>query len=324
MTTTWREIATLGGSQQPVSRVGLGCNSFGARISGADVDSVVNTALDAGVTHFDTADVYAGGESERELGRALAGRRDEALIATKFGARPIADLDGERTSPRAVRLSCERSLSRLGTDVIDIYYMHKPDGSVPISETLSALSELVDEGKVRYVACSNFAPSGLVEADMAAKELGASRFLLHQTEWNLLARDAEAELVPVSEDLEVGSVPYYPLASGLLTGKYEKGGSFPAGTRLAEQPQFRDVATSENFDRAHALNEFAESRGHTLVELALSWLGSRSTVASVIVGATRAEQVAENVRSAEWSLSPQEMEEFEIVWGGAVARDFSD
>jgi aryl-alcohol dehydrogenase-like predicted oxidoreductase len=296
-----------GASGLVVSSVGLGCNNFGMRIDDDASRAVVDAAFDAGITFFDTADIYGGGQSEEFLGAALTGRRDEAVIATKFGAPTGKGPYRSGGSRRYVHAACEASLRRLGTDYIDLYYLHYPDAQTPIEETLSALDDLVRQGKVRYVASSNFASWQVVEAELVARARGTERFVACQVEWNLLQRDVEREVVPVCRRYGVGILPYFPLASGLLTGKYRRGEAFPEGSRLDAMPYFASVATDANFDTVDRLEAVARDAGRGLVDLAMSWLAGEAGVSSVLVGATRPEQVKANVAAAEWQLSPDEL-----------------
>lgn len=292
----------LGDSGLTVSVVGLGCNNFGGRLDGARADAVVNAAVDAGITLFDTADVYRGelGFSEELLGKALGARRDEVVIATKFGG----DMHGEngpdwgvRGSRRYIRRAVESSLRRLGTDWIDLYQLHVPDPVTPIEETLAALSELVAEGKVRYLGSSQFAGWQVVDADWAARTGGHEHFISAQNQYSLLERDVEDELVPACEHLGIGILPYFPLAAGLLTGKYKRGEEAPEGTRLAGQPQRLARA---DFDKIEALETFAAERDLTMIDVAIGGLAAQPAVASVIAGATTPEQIAQNVAAGTW------------------------
>lgn len=296
-----------------VSVVGLGCNNFGTRLDEAATADVVHAALDRGIDFFDTADVYGRGLSEEYLGRALAGRRAGVAIATKFGSA----MDDERKGahPDYVRSACEASLRRLGTDYLDLYQIHRPDPDVPIADTLGALTELVRAGKVREIGCSNFTAAQLREAEAAAPE-GGARFVSVQNEYSLLHRDPEREVLPECERLGLAFLPYFPLASGLLTGKYRKGRPLPEGTRISEGGWFADVLTDENLDRVEKLVAFAESRGHTLLDLAFSWLLARPAVASVIAGATSPGQVASNVAAAGWKLTEDETAELDTLLPG--------
>jgi aryl-alcohol dehydrogenase-like predicted oxidoreductase len=286
------------------SVVGLGCNNFGLRIDEAASRAVVHAALDAGITFFDTAELYADGQSEQFLGRALGARRREVLIATKFGH---ARWHPERGAhPTYIRRAVELSLAHLGTDVIDLYQLHTPDPSVPIAETLGALDELVRAGKVREIGCSQFSVPQLREA-RDATTAGAARFASVQNEYSLLRREPEQGVLQECERTGLAFLPFFPLASGLLTGKYRKGRGVPEGSRIADW--FDGKITPADLDRVEALVTFAESRGHTILELAFSWLLAHGAVASVIAGATSPEQVHANVAAANWALTPAEMAE---------------
>lgn len=304
-----RQIGSL-----EVSVVGIGCNNFGARIDKAAVDAVVGSALDAGINFFDTAAMYGKGASERLLGEAVASRRDDVVIATKFGGDRVQDL---RTTSEYVRASAEQSLTRLGTDHIDLYQLHFPDLTTPPGETLAALAELIAEGKVREVGCSNFNLSMLEEAEAAASSAGA-RFVSLQNHYNLLKRDDEADILPACERLGVSYLPYFPLANGLLTGKYRAGEEPPAGTRLAgNRDRARNLLIDDNFDKVAALEKLASSEGHSLVELAIAWLLSRPQLASVIAGATKPEQVEANAAGGDWDLSDELLAEIDQITGAA-------
>jgi aryl-alcohol dehydrogenase-like predicted oxidoreductase len=288
-----------------VTVVGLGCNNFGWRIDEEASARVVHAALEAGVNFFDTADIYGGTRSEEFLARALGRRRDEVVVATKFGM----EIDEERRGarPEYVRRACEDSLRRLRTDRIDLYQLHKPDPETPIEETLGALDELVRAGKVCEIGCSNFSAEQLRQADSKAREKGVARFVSVQNEYSLLHREPEREVLPVCERLGLAFLPYFPLASGLLTGKYRRGQPPPEGSRLGGDGRFADMLTERNLEIVESLIEFAESRGHTLLELAFSWLLARPVVASVIAGATKPEQVKANAEAAIWKLTEAEL-----------------
>ena len=303
------QSARLGSSDLEVSRVGLGCNNFGMRCDQEQTSRVVERALDLGVTLFDTADVYGGqGKSEEFLGKALGFRRKQIVLATKFGAPMGQGLMGARGSyiVRAV----EASLTRLGTDYIDLYQLHFPDATTPIEETLRALDECVRAGKVRYIGCSNFSGWQLVESLWTSKAGGLAAFITAQNQYSLLDRRIERELAEACKKYSVGILPYFPLASGLLTGKYQRGAELPKGTRLAMMGARADrFLNDRNMATVEKLQSYAESRGHTLLELAFSWLTSQSYVPSVIAGATRPEQLDANVNAANWQLSAEEMSE---------------
>ena len=295
-----------------VSIVGLGCNNFGGRLDYAGTEAVVHAALDAGITFLDTADVYGGTRSEEFLGRILAGggRRDRVVVATKFGMALDERRKGAR--PAYVKRACEDSLERLKTDRIDLYYLHRPDPETPIADTLGALDELVRAGKVREIGCSLFTAAQLREARAAAGK--GARFAVVQNEYSLLVRESEREVLAECERLGLAFVPYYPLASGLLTGKYRRGQPAPAGTRLATNPGWNErFRTDPNAARAEALAAFAESRGHTLLELALSWLLRHRVVASVIAGATSPGQVRANAAAPTWQLTAEDLARVDAI-----------
>ena len=296
-----------------VSLVGLGCNNFGTRIDAERATQVTLAALDAGITLFDTADVYGAGRSEELLGAALAGRRDEALVASKFGW----ELDEERRGahPDYVRSACEASLRRLGVDHIDLYQLHTPDPTVPVAETLGALGELVEAGKVRAIGHSNLGAAEMDEAEATARSLGGPRFVSAQERWNLLERAFEDDKLAAVERHGLAVLPFYPLASGLLTGKYRPGDDPDPSWRIATFPAERRgrELTDERLAVVEGLRAFAEVRGRSLLELACSWLASQPVVASVIAGATRPEQVAANVEAAGWRLTDDELAEVDRV-----------
>ena len=294
-----RQIGSL-----DVSEVGLGCNNFGWRLDVEASADVVRSALDAGITFFDTADIYGGGRSEEFLGQALDARRDEVVIATKFG-NPMEG-QGKGASAAYVRTAAEASLRRLRTDRIDLYQLHTPDPDVPIEETLAALDELVRAGKVREIGCSNFSVEQLREASEAVRG-DAARFVSVQNEYNLLHREPDEGVLEECERLGLAFLPYFPLASGLLTGKYRRGQPPPEGSRITGSGRFADMLSDRNLAIVEGLIRFAEARGHTILELAISWLLSRPTVASVISGATSAEQARANAGAAGWKLTEVEL-----------------
>ncbi|HYH52462.1 MAG TPA: aldo/keto reductase [Acidimicrobiia bacterium] len=300
------ETRTLGKHGPDLSVVGLGCNNFGMAIDAPAAAAVVRAALDAGVNHFDTAEMYGGGQSEEMLGAALGSRRDEAVIATKFVPRQGDQPYTAGSLAARIRDAAEGSLRRLATDRIDLYYQHFPDADAPIEEALEALDELVRAGKVVHIAHSNFSAEQIGAAAAAAGAHGWTAFSGTQIHWNLLNRDVEESVVPAAETAGLGVVPYFPLASGLLTGKYRRGEPFPEGTRLARQERFAEAATDANLQRVEAYDAFAGGRGHTVTELAIAWLLAQPAVTSVIAGATRPEQVAANTAAAGWVLSAEE------------------
>jgi len=307
------EQRSLGEDGPQLSVVGLGCNNFGMRIEADAAAEVVRAALDAGITHFDTAEMYGGGRSEEFLGAALGARRDEVVIATKYLPRPKDEAYTPGVLATRIREAAEGSLRRLGTDHIDLYYQHYPDVDAPVDEALEALDELVKSGKVLHLANSNDTGPQIAEADGVAEAKGLARFSGTQIEWSLLSRAVEDEIVPAATAAGIRVVPYFPLASGLLTGKYRRGEPFPEGTRLAAAPYFAQAATDENFAKIEAYEAFAAARGHTITELAIGWLLAQPTVTSVIAGATRPEQVAANVAAAAWTLTPDEAAEVAAI-----------
>jgi aryl-alcohol dehydrogenase-like predicted oxidoreductase len=308
---------TLGDSELRVSVAGLGCNNLGGRLDLETSRAVVHRALDLGITLFDTADGYGNrGGSERALGGILGARRKDVVLATKFGVQ-MDDAGLLKGAARAyVPRALEASLKRLGTDWIDLYQIHWPDPATPIEETLRALDDLVRAGKVRYVGCSNFAAWQMVEAQWTSRHHGLAAFVSCQNEYSLVVRDAERELVPAMQAYGLGLLPYFPLASGLLSGKYRRGAPIAQGLRFDLMPQFRDrFLTDANFTTVEALEGFARTRGRTLVELAFGWLASRPTVASVIAGATKPEQVEENVAAVDWQLGADDLAELDRITG---------
>jgi aryl-alcohol dehydrogenase-like predicted oxidoreductase len=313
----------LGSSGLTVSVVGIGCNNFGWRIGADRVDEVVHAALDAGVTLFDTAAMYGqpAGASEELLGRALGSRRDDAVVATKFGANFPSMTAGERDpggSRRHIRAAVEQSLQRLGTDRIDLYQLHTPDPKTPIAETLSTLDDLVREGKVRYTGCSNFAGWQVADADWTARRHGWAPFISAQNHYSLLERDAEKEVVPACVHFGLGVLPYFPLASGLLTGKYRRDTPPPQGARMADERWARRLAEAP-WDLIEALESFAQKRGIGLLDVAIGGLAARPAVASVIAGATSAEQVRANAAAGAWVPGADDAADLEeILTGGTT------
>jgi aryl-alcohol dehydrogenase-like predicted oxidoreductase len=301
-----RKIGSLG-----VSIVGVGCNNFGMRIDETQTQEVINAAVNAGVNFFDTADTYANGRSEELVGRFLRSRRSEVVIASKFGLEVPGQGKGAR--PDYIRRALDASLKRLGTDYIDLYQQHVPDPDVPIAETLGALHELVRSGKVREIGCSNFSADQLREADAVASKSGLARFVSVQNEYSLLERGPEAGVLGECEREGLAFLPFFPLKSGLLTGKYRKGKPIPEGTRVAKYDRYRQLLTEENLDKVERLVEYAESHGHTILELAISWLLAHRPVASVIAGASSAQQVRTNVTAAVWSLTAEQLDEIDAL-----------
>jgi len=303
------EYRRLGNSGLKVSAVGLGCNNFGMRIDAEQTRAVVHRALDEGITLFDTADIYGNrGGSEELLGKALGARRREVVVATKFG---MAMGDGpylHGASYRYIMAAADASLKRLGTDYIDLYQIHVADPETPQYETLEALNDLVRAGKVRYIGNSNFSAWQTVDALWISRSRGFASYVSAQNQYNLLDRRIERELIPACREFGVGILPYFPLASGFLTGKYKRGAEPPKGTRLSlVQRLAQQALTDENFATLERLDQFARSREHTILELAVGWLASQPQVASVISGATSPDQVAQNVKAGNWKLSPEEL-----------------
>lgn len=294
----------LGNAGPTVSVVGLGCNNFGGRVDLDGTRAVVDAALDAGITLFDTADIYGDkGGSESFLGELLEGRRDRVVLATKFGG-DMGDGTEARGSRDYIRKAVEASLQRLRTDYIDLYQYHTPDKVTPLAETFGALDELVREGKVRYAGHSNLSAEQVEEVDGLAREHGWARPVSAQNRYSLLHRDPEADLLPVCERLGLGVLPYFPLASGLLTGKYRRGEARPRGTRLESRDE---VFTDEAFARVEALESFARERNVTLLDVAIGGLAAQPAVASVISGATKPEQVRANVEAGTWEPSADDV-----------------
>lgn len=297
------ETRTLGAHGPALSVVGLGCNMFGPKLDLEASQNVIYAAIDAGITHLDTAESYGGGTSESFIGSALGSRRDRVVIATKFQPRPKGEPYTRGVLAKRILDGCDISLARLRTDHIDLYYQHFPDPDAPVDETLEAFSKLAAAGKVLHFAASNFTPDQLVEASNLTSDRDIPSLCGLQVEWNLLNRDAETDSVPTARSLSMGIVPYFPLASGLLTGKYRRGMPFPAGSRLETMDYFKTVLTDKNFDRVERLSAFAAERGCSLSELAIAWLAAQQGVASVITGATDASQIAANARAADVQLS---------------------
>jgi len=297
------EQRSLGRSGLKVSVVGLGCNNFGGRLDVEGSKAVIRKALDLGITLFDTADTYGNkGGSESILGDYLGPERDNIVLATKFGWEIGPSERG--ASRRYILKAVRASLMRLKTDYIDLYQLHKPDPETPLEETLRTLNDLIRLGAVRYIGCSNMPAWQVVEAQWIAKSLGIEGFISCQNEYSLLGRKVEEELLPAMRAYALGLLPYFPLASGLLTGKYQRGQPMPEGTRLSKSHQLaNEFLTERNWRIVEALESFCQSRGHTLLELAFSWLASNPTVSSVIAGATRPEQVEQNVTAINWKIN---------------------
>ncbi len=305
----------LGASGPEVSLVGLGCNNFGGRSDFEASRRVIETALDLGITLIDTADAYGNkGGSEEILGKVLGGRRKDIVLATKFGL-PMDEAGTLRgASRRYIMQAVEASLRRLKTDWIDLYQLHRPDPKTPIEETLRALDDLRKAGKVRFIGCSNLSAAEVDEAQTVAKQHGLSPFVSCQDEYNLLTRDFEKDLVPAMRRHGLGLLPFFPLASGLLTGKYKRDAPLPPGSRLVRSARHaEDLLNARNWRMVDALSALAARRGHTLLELAMSWLASRPFIASIIAGATKPEQVEQNIAAVGWALSDADLAEIDRI-----------
>jgi len=309
------ELRRVGNSTLEVSVVGLGGNNFGGRLDLEATWAVVHRALDLGVTLIDTADAYNSGASEELLGRILGERRKQVVLATKFGMA----VDGSRRVAGASRgylvQAVEASLQRLRTDWIDLYQLHRPDAATPIEETLRALDNLVRQGKVRHIGCSNLTGAQIAEAQQTAQRHGLAHFIAAQDQYSLLARGIERELIPAIQTHGVGLIPYFPLASGLLTGKFKRGAPLPPNTRMSSARYADRFVNERNWRLVDELAAFARGRGHSLLELAFGWLIGKTAVASVIAGASSPEQVEQNVRAAGWKLTAEEMAEVDRITG---------
>jgi len=302
----------LGHSGIQVSVIGLGCNQFGGNLDQAQTKTVLDAAIDAGITFLDTADRYGNTHSEEFMGEALKGRRDQVVLATKFGMDLGDGWEGPRGGGDYIRHAVHESLRRLQTDTIDVYWYHRPDGITPIADTLEALDGLVKTGTVRAIGASNFSAEQIEEADAIAKERGFTPFTAIQNEYSLLSREAEADVLPVCEKLNIAFIPYFPLASGLLTGKYKRDQAAPAGTRLAKRDQ---IATPGQWDVVEALSAYAAERDVALSEVAIGALLTQPAVASVIAGATKPEQIAANAAAAAWTPSADDKAALEELLG---------
>jgi aryl-alcohol dehydrogenase-like predicted oxidoreductase len=310
------EYRHLGRSGLRVSLIGLGGNTFGRYADEATTAAIVHRALDLGVTFFDTADIYGTGASEELLGKALRGRRDEALIATKVGMQMGERPNESGSSRKHVIDGCEASLRRLGVEYIDLYQIHRFDPETPLEETLGALDDLVRAGTVRYIGCSNYDAWRLTQALGISERERFARYVSVQPEYNMLSREIERELVPCCLEFGVGIIPYFPLAAGVLTGKYRPGEPAPEGTRGHNNPRFASRLEPKTLEAVERLGAWARERGHTMAELALAWLASRPGVSTIIAGTTKPEQVEANVRAAEWRLSADEITEVERLLVG--------
>ncbi|MCH8063108.1 MAG: aldo/keto reductase [Chloroflexi bacterium] len=297
----------LGRSGLQVSAIGLGTNNFGRQLDAKATEIVINHALDMGINMIDTSNSYSGGRSEEFIGRALKGKRHEAIIATKVSSRVGEGPNMGGNSRQHILAEVENSLRRLGTDYIDLYQIHWWDPNTPIEETLKVLNDLITQGKVRYIGCSNLKAWQLCESVWAGRASGLASFASVQPSYSMMDREVESELVPFCKSYGVGILPYYPLANGFLTGKYVRGQGAPEGTRLADND--RGMFTDENFDMLERLEAFCAERDHTVLELAFAWLLANPNVSSVIAGATKAEQVVGNAKAGGWSLTEEEYDE---------------
>lgn len=309
------DIRNLGASGLRVSAVGIGCNNFGVRIDLEASRKVIHKAIDLGVTLFDTADIYAGrGGSEKVLGEVLGTKRKDIVLATKYAKAMSDDGTKQGASRRYIMRAIEDSLTRLKTDYIDLYQQHDYDPLTPIDETLRALEDLIRQGKVRYIGCSNFPAWRIAQAQEVAKAIGTHGFVSCQDEWSLVFRDNEKDLLPCAKEYNLGYLPFFPLASGLLTGKYKPGADADTNTRFAKMPAMKTrYATPENEAIVAKLQDFTSARGKTMIELAMSWLACQPQVSSVIAGATSEEQISQNVGAAGWKLTPEELAEIDTI-----------
>lgn len=303
----------LGRSGLWVSVVGLGTNQFGGKVDEKGVAEIIDAALDLGVNFIDTADVYTGGKSEETIGKAIAKRRDQVVLATKVGSRTGDGPNDVGASRRHIIAGVEASLRRLGTEYIDLYQIHRFDPHTPFEETMRALDDLVRSGKVRYIGASNYAAWQLCRANDVAEMRGWTPFISIQPHYHMLERSIEKELVPYCEAFGVGIIPYFPLAGGFLTGKYRRGQAPPPGSRGEASAYVQQYFTERNFDVIERLEAFAKARGKSVAELAIAWLIARPQVASVIAGVTSVAQLQHNVKASEWELSPEEMQEIEHI-----------
>ena len=301
------EYRQLGNSGLQVSTIGLGTNNFGMRLDAAKTALIISHAVDVGINMIDTSNSYGKGLSEEFIGKALKGKRDQVVLATKVSSRMGEGPNNSGNSRRHIMVEVEASLRRLDTDYIDLYQIHWWDPNTPLEETLRALDDLVSQGKVRYIGSSNFSAWQACEAAWTARSLGIASFVSTQPRYSMMDRKAEAELVPFCRKYSVGILPYYPLENGFLTGKYRRNEAAPEGTRLAAND--RGLLTNENFDVLEGLIDFAEARGHTVLELAFAWLLANKAVSSVIAGATKIEQVISNSKAAEWDLTAEDVTE---------------
>ncbi|MDA0656427.1 MAG: aldo/keto reductase [Proteobacteria bacterium] len=307
------ETRKIGGEDGlDVSLVGLGCNAFGKRVDEKGTHAVIDAALEAGITFFDTAETYGGGLSETFIGTALKGRRDKVILTTKFG-HSNSFVEGKRKgSPENIRFAVEQSLKKLQTDYLDLYQQHRPDTETPVGDTMGALNDLVGEGKIRYFGCSAYTGGQMQEAVDVAKAAGYQGFVTAQNPWNLLERGIEDDLIPVCAENGIGILPYYPLAKGLLTGKYKPGATAPAGSRMDGDSSLAEA----DHDCLERLKGFAGDHGYDLLTLAISWLAAQPTMACIISGASRPDQVGQNAAAARWKLSTDDLSVIDALLAG--------
>lgn len=314
------EQRQLGNSGLTVSAIGLGGNTFGATVDGDEAVRTIQHAIEHGVSFIDTADVYSMGRSEELVGKAIAGRRETVVVATKCGILLDSGPHASGLSRRWILQAAEDSLRRLGTDYIDLYYAHRPDPSTPLDETLRAMDDLVRSGKVRYIGCSNYRSWEVAHGLGVSQNLGLSRWVAAQNRWNLLEGLDSPELEHAAEELGVGIIPYTPLASGILTGKYRRDADPEAGTRFGDLSRMRDRLTDAKIATAERVQAWAEERGHTPAEAAIAWLLAKPVVSSVIAGARSTDQLTANIRAASWKLTPEERDQLTAL----VSGDYSD
>ena len=310
------QLRRLGNSGLKVSAIGLGANTFGGSADAAATTAIIHRAIDLGVTFIDTADVYTRGQSEVLIGEALVGKRQQVVLATKCGL-PVSDNPYHTgLSRRWIMHSLETSLKKLKTDHVDLYQVHRPDEETPIEETMRALDDAVKQGKIRYVGCSNYAAWQLAEAIGVGSANGLAPWVSAQNRWNLIEGLDDPHLLPAAAKFGVGIIPYTPLASGMLTGKYRRGEEPPAGTRAGDMPMIRQRMTDAKLEVVERLTPWAEARGESTAKLAISWLLAHAEVSTVIVGARSADQLAENVKAAAWALTPEERDEVAAIARG--------
>ena len=302
-----RIIGGIGGLS--VSLVGLGCNAFGKRVNETGTHAVLDAAIDAGIDFFDTAESYGNGNSEIYMGSGLKGKREKAFLASKFG-NEIVHIEGKnRGSAENIRAALDKSLAKLQTDYIDLYQLHRPDYDTPIVDTMGALEDLVTEGKIRYYGCSYFTGAEMKKAADEARRSGIRGFVTAQNAWNVLQRDIDYDLVPFCEANGIAVLPYYPIAKGLLTGKYQRGISAPTGSRLAGDADLENA----DFDQLERLDVYARDHGHDLLTLAMSWLGAQPVTASIIAGGSKPEQMAANANAVQWKMTAETLHEIDVV-----------